>query len=180
MPEPQDARKAAKDQAKAHLANMLTLEICFLGLIAAVVLWAFVEALGYALVSSRTPFVIMVPLFVLIVIHARRLFKVRGQADFGHSLRRALAGGVPHLNKVVSLSLGMLALLALITVFGHYAGILAFAFFLMYRSAGEKLVLAAMVAVGTTLAIYVVFELIFDIDLYRGLVLRYFAGFRDF
>ena len=37
-----------------------------------------------------------------------------------------------------------------------------------------------IVAAGTTLFVFGVFEFIFNIDLYRGLVLRWFLGYRDF
>ena len=51
-----------EEETREHLANKQTLEIAFLAFIGLVVLWAFVEALSYQLVSSRTPFVIMAPL----------------------------------------------------------------------------------------------------------------------
>ncbi|MCG6901251.1 MAG: hypothetical protein LJE68_01085 [Rhodobacter sp.] len=162
------------------LANRLTLEICFLAVVALVVVAAFFEALTYQLVSSRTPFVIMVPLFVLIVIQARRLFRVRGKADFGGRVRLALAGKVPDLNKVLVMSGWMVVLLTLIVVLGHYAGILIFAFVLMRVLAKERLVLAVTVAVVTTAIIFCIFEIGFNVELYRGLVWRYFAGYRDF
>ena len=56
-----------QDSGDDH-ADLLTLEICFLGLVGLVVVAAFIEALGYKLVSSRTPFVIMAPLLILIAV----------------------------------------------------------------------------------------------------------------
>lgn len=167
-----------KDDTSA--ANRLTLEICFLAVVGLVVVAAFFEALTYQLVSSRTPFVIMVPLFALLVVQARRMYRERGKADFRARIRVALAGGVPALNKTVGLSLWMCGLLALITVFGHYAGILAFGLILMRWLAGESWTMALMVAVISTALIFVVFEIGFDVELYRGLLWRYFQGYRDF
>ena len=43
-------------------------EVCFLVVMFGVVFAAFIEAFNYKLVSSRTPFVIMVPLLGLILI----------------------------------------------------------------------------------------------------------------
>ncbi|MBD3677929.1 MAG: hypothetical protein HUJ27_05930 [Rhodobacteraceae bacterium] len=177
MPQAEEAEN--REEAEAKLANMLTLEIVFLAVVGLVVIAAFFEALSYQLVSSRTPFVIMVPLFLLIVIHARRLFKVRQYADFGHRLRMALRGEVPGVNKVAAMSGWMAGLLVLIMALGHYAGLLIFSFFLMWR-AGERFKLAATVAVVSTVMIFVVFEFGFDVELYRGLLFRYFAGYRDF
>ena len=175
-----DEEAPARGAGEAQLANRLTLEICFLLVIGIVVVAAFFEALTYKLVSSRTPFVIMVPLFVLIVIHARRLFRVRKHADFIHRLKLAMEGSVPAFNKVVAMSGWMAALLAMIMVLGHYAGILIFGFILMRLVAKESLVMSLAVTVITTALIFVLFEIGFNVELYRGLVWRYFAGYRDF
>jgi hypothetical protein len=175
-----DDTEAAQHQSSEDRANMLTLEICFLALVGLVVLAAFLEATTYKLVSSRTPFVIMVPLILLIVFHARRLFKVRKQAEFNRRISLALSGKMPSLNKVVSQSGWMVALLAMVVVLGHVVAIAIYSFVLMRIIAKENLKLALTVTVVTTVFIYVLFEMGFNVELYRGLILRYFLGFRDF
>lgn len=169
-----------KDTGEVTLANKLTLEICFLALIGLIVVAAFFEALTYKLVSSRTPLVIMVPLFALILIHAWRLFKVRGHSNFRERVGLALSGRMPDLNKVVSMSLWMCVLLVLIAVLGHYVGIFLFGFVLMRMLERESLWMAISVSVSMTVIIYIVFEMGFDVGLYRGLLWRYFKGYNDF
>ena len=171
-----DAPDPARERRGAHYA----LEICFLAVVAVGVVIAFFEALTYKLVSSRTPFVIMVPLLVLIAVHARRLWSVRSEFHPGRRVSQALAGGNAAFNKVMAFCGWLVGLVIIITVLGHYAGIFLFCLILMRFAAGEGWKLSLTVAVATTFFIYGVFEFIFDIALYRGLVLRRVMGFRDF
>ncbi|KMK65041.1 hypothetical protein [Puniceibacterium sp. IMCC21224] len=160
--------------------GLITLEICFLAFIGVLVFAAFLEATSYSIVSSRTPFVIMVPLFALIVVQGYRLGKRREDSDFVTQLRRVCGGGHAHFSKVLSMCCWMVALMVLILIFGHLVGIAAFSFALMWWVAKEKFLLAACVAVGTTFALYVLFEIGFDVELYKGMIYRYFAGYRLF
>lgn len=167
------------DAAQARRANMLTLEIVFLGIVGLVVLAAFFEALTYKLVSSRTPFVIMAPLFVLIVIQARKLFVARHKADFAQRLVMALRGRMPDFNTTLGMTGWMVGLVAAITVLGHYAGLFLFSVWLM-RMARESWTLTLIVCGVILGLIWGIFEIGFNIELYRGLLWRYFAGYRDF
>lgn len=160
--------------------NLFALEVCFLAVVFVIVVLAFIEALSYKIVSSRTPFVIMVPLLVLIVIHARRLSKVREDLGVKARLATALRGGNAHMNKVLGFSLWISALVAIIAAFGHLAGIFLFCIILVRFVASESWKIAIWTAVGTTLFIGLTFEFLFNIELYRGLILRYFLGYRDF
>ncbi len=171
-----DADAASREK----LGGLYALEICFLTIIGVVVALAFVEALSYELVSSRTPFVIMAPLFVLIVIHACRLWRVRAEFDVGARLRAAFSGRAREFNKVVGISAWMAALVLMVWALGHYAGIFLFCVILMRLLRRERWVLTLGVAVVTTLIVFGLFEYVFNIELYRGLVVRYFLGFRDF
>lgn len=160
--------------------NLFAVEICFLAFIAAVTVAAFLEALTYKIVSSRTPFVIMVPLMILIAVHARRLWRVRENFSPGARISDALAGRSPGFNKVLGISAWMFGMVLMILVLGHYAGIFLFCVILMRMLAGESWKVTLLTAAGTTLFVWGVFEFVFDIDLYRGLIIRYFLGFRDF
>ncbi|MGR3495985.1 tripartite tricarboxylate transporter TctB family protein [Citreimonas sp.] len=165
---------------RAHAANRFALEVCFLLVVGVLVVLAFLEATTYAMVSARTPFVIMVPLLALIVIHAVRLWRASGGFEVRERVSDTLRGGSVHFNKVIGFSAWMVALVVMITVLGHYAGIFAFCVILMRFLAGESWKMTLLVALGTTAFIFGVFEVIFNIDLYRGLVVRYFMGYRDF
>lgn len=181
-PEPRQilTPEEAEAQSRRARGNLYALEILFLGFIGIVTLVAFVEALGYRIVSSRTPFVIMVPLFILIAVHARRLWRVRHEFTPGKRISEALSGATPGFNKVVGFSAWIVLFVVLIAFLGHLVATFAFCVILMRFLAGERWGLTLMVAAGTTLFLFTVFEYLFNIQLYQGLILRYFLGFRDF
>lgn len=183
-PEPSQeaAQQAPKttDPETEDKANMLTLEICFLAFVGVVVVLAFFEALTYQLVSARTPFVIMAPLFVLIVVQGVRLYRQRDEADLGHRLGMAVSGRMPGLNRAVALLLWLAALLLLIVGLGHYIGLAVFSFMLMWSLGRVPLLGALAITAGMLLVIFLVFEVAFDLELYRGLLFRWMAGYRDF
>lgn len=172
--------REARDEKATHEGRMLTLEICFLGLIGLLVVGAFLQATTYALVSARTPFVIMVPLFLLIVVQARRLWALRHAARLSETLADLAAGRLASFNKVLRFCGWMAGLMAAIILLGHYAGLLLFCFATMRLAARERLGLAVAVAIGATAVLYLVFEYGFNVELYRGLIPRWFMGYRDF
>ena len=161
-------------------SDLFAIEVCFLTVIGLVVIAAFIEALSYKLVSSRTPFVIMVPLLVLIGIHARRLMAARHRYQWVEALGKVLRRQAPYFKKIVVLNLWFVLLLVLIQVVGHHAAIAFFMFMLAWYLAKERWLTALVLAAVMTLLIYVVFEQLFNIELYRGLIFRYFAGYRVF
>jgi hypothetical protein len=71
----------------------------------------------------------------------------------------------------------MLFLLAIIYVAGQYVGMMVFMFTLMYFSAREPLRLSLLVTVIVTASIYGLFEHVFSIELYRGLVANLLANY---
>jgi len=161
-------------------SDIFTVEICFLAIVALVVVAALIEAFSYKLVSSRTPFVIIVPLLLLIGLHARRLFVVRGRYQWQEAIRKVFRGQSPMFKKIAVLTGWFLVLLVLIQAAGHYAAIAFFMFMLVWYVAKERLVTALVLSAVMTLAIFVLFEEFFNIELYRGMIFRYFAGYRDF
>jgi nitrogen regulatory protein PII-like uncharacterized protein len=92
----------------------------------------------------------------------------------------ALRGRNASMNKVLGFSGWMLALLAAIMALGHYAGIFGFCLVLMRGLAKESWKLTLLVSVATLAAIFLIFEIGFNVELYRGLLPRYFMGYRDF
>lgn len=177
-PESRDMPQDGRDPHRR--GKLFLLEILFLGFIGVAVVLAFFEALTYKLVSSRTPFVIMAPLVILIFIHGLRLWRIRDEFHPGTRLKQALSGGIANLNSVAGISAWMIGMLLMILVLGHYAGVFLFCAILMRCLARESWLTTLAVAIATTFFIFGVFEYLFNIDLYRGLIVRYFLGFRDF
>ena len=178
----QDTEKqpAAEEVYVPKQSDLFAIEVFFLGIVGLVVVAAFIEALSYKLVSSRTPFVIMVPLLILIGVHARRLMVARHKYQWVEAVQKVLQGRAPYFRKIVVLNLWFALLLALIQVAGHFAAIAFFMFMLTWYLAKERWVAALVLTAVMTLLIYLVFEQFFNIELFRGMIYRYFAGYRVF
>lgn len=174
------AEPAEAPQKSFTVGDLFSLEVIFLCFVGGLVILAFVEATTYKLVSSRTPFVIMVPLMILIVVQMLRV----ASGEHGQGIRaragRALRGGNALINAMTGISLWMAAYGIFMLLAGHYVASFAFIALLVRRAAREPLKLALILAACTTAAVFVVFEYGFQIELYRGLIYRWFAGYRVF
>jgi ABC-type multidrug transport system permease subunit len=105
---------------------------------------------------------------------------VRSEFDVRGRIARVTAWNNRRFKSVAGISAWMVILVLMITVFGHYGGIFLFCVILMRFLAWETWLLTLLAAGCTTFFIYGVFEFVFDVELYRGLVVRYLMGFRDF
>ena len=163
-----------KEQDKGSKA---TLELCFTIIIGMLVAAAFLRSLTYDFVSARTPLVILVPLLILIGIQLKRTW---GLSDLSE-IKNALSGVIKLKNKefngIAGFFLWMIFLLILIFVTGHYVGIAVFMFFLMNLVAEEKFSLSLFISIAVTVVIYMLFEHLFNIELYRGLIFRIWMGY---
>ena len=145
-------------------------ELLFISFIGIVVLGAFVSSLNYDFVSARTPLCIMVPLIVLIGVQFNRARKAARDSTLRAELSPVMRGHVPEFNTVLALIGWMALFLVLIYGAGHYAGMVVFLFVLMRTVGNESLRLSTGVTVGVTAMIYLLFEYVFRIELYRGLI----------
>ena len=160
--------------------GLAALDLCFIAIITLVVSAAFISALTYDFVSARTPLVILAPLLILVGMQFRQSLKTSRGTDIAYYLSELVKGKNSEFNGVAGFFGWMLMLLALIYVAGHYAGIAVFMFMMLYIVAEEKLVLSLPVSSGVTLIIYFLFEHIFSIELYRGMIYRIWAGYGIF
>ncbi len=179
MPDEQEPKRRLPDGIRKG-SEIHTLESVFLTIVGLIVLAAFVEAFSYKLVSSRTPFVIMVPLLLLIVFQSYRITRVGALREIRYHVGAALRGRYEAFGKLARLGLAIVGLFFVVYVFGHYVGVAAFVLWLMIALAGEKPVFSLLVAAATTAALFLVFEYVFNVDLYRGLFFRWLMGYRDF
>lgn len=156
----------------------LTLEFCFSLFITIVVLGAFIACLTYDFVSARTPIVILVPLLILSAIQLKKAWNATaGEIHIIDDLRNILSFKNKEFNAIAGFFGWMVFLLVLIFVTGHYVGSAVFMFFLMHLVAEEKIKLSIIVSVVVTFVIYMLFEHLFNIELYRGLIFRIWAGY---
>lgn len=145
-------------------------EFIFIAALAILVMGAFVSALSYHPISARAPLWIMVPLIVLIGVQFNRIRKTVRPTEVGTEIQKVVAGQQQRFIKVMALIGWMLFLLLLIYFAGHYAGLILFLFVMLRRVGGESVGLSVLLTVAVTAAIFGLFEYVFNIELYRGLV----------
>ncbi len=163
---------AADSGAESGVQGGTALELVFTSVICLIVLAAFISALGYDFISARTPLFIMAPLLLLMGVQIFRTSRAVRMHEVGSQVRGAISGQRKRFNSVLALIGWMLALLAGIFVIGHYAGIVVFMLLLLRRVAKESVSLSIIVTTVVTASIYLLFEHVFNIELYRGVLLR--------
>ena len=84
-------------------------------------------------------------------------------------------------NRKFNLLAGMVGLIVmlmlLIFVAGHYVGVATFMYFLLNLISKESKLLSALVSTGVTAILYILFEIGFNIELYRGLIYNFLSGY---
>lgn len=158
--------------------NHTTLEFCFSLFVGILVLSAFIVCLTYDLVSARTPMVILMPMLFLSALQIKRSWKAASsESHLKEDVINVLSLKNKEFNGIAGFFGWMIFLLLLIFVTGHYVGMAVFMFFLMYLVAEEKLPLSIIVSIVVTVIIFMLFEHLFNIELYRGLIFRIWAGY---
>ena len=166
-----------KTGAERGSPRKAALELCFVSFIGIVVGAGFVVALNYDFISARAPLFIMVPLLFLVAAQLLQTRAATQQDLLLAELSRAVRGQNRNVNVAIGFIGWMALLLVLIFVVGHYAGMATFMFVLLRLVSKESTRLSVCVTVGVTIVVYLLFEHVFNIELYRGLLFRLFAGF---
>ncbi|HUD96532.1 MAG TPA: tripartite tricarboxylate transporter TctB family protein [Woeseiaceae bacterium] len=151
-------------------------EFIFIIVVAAISLAALLAALSYDIISALAPLCILVPLLILVAIQLNRTRKVAHLADVNAELRRVFTGQRQRFRAIAALTGWMALLLATIFVAGHYAGMFLFLLIMLCRISAESWRMTLIVSVLTTAAIYVLFEYVFNLELYRGLIFNLVAS----
>jgi len=157
--------------------NNTTLELFFVVLIGLAFVAALIAALNYDFVSARTPLVILVPLLILIGAQINRTRKATNAKAIQSSLSRVATGKVRKFNMVAGMSGWIVMLMLLIFFAGHYVGVATFMYILLNVISKESKLLSALVSTGVTAILYVLFEIGFNIELYRGLIYNFLSGY---
>lgn len=168
--EPRDP--AAAVQAGANQSGRrAVLELVFIAAVGIVVLAALISSLQYDMISARAPLCILAPLLLLTGFHLNRARKAVRAEDVRREFLSLVQGGSREFNSSVVLMGWMSFLLAAIYAVGHYFGMVVFMFLLLRFAAREPAGLSLGVSAGVTLITYLLFEHVFNIELYRGLLL---------
>ncbi len=165
------------DEANKVSGNNTTLELFFVVLIGLAFSAALVAALNYDFVSARTPLVILVPLLILIGAQINRTRKATNIKAIKSSLSRVAAGNDRKFKMVAGLVGLIVMLMVLIFVAGHYIGVATFMYVLLNVISKESKLLSALVSTGVTAILYVLFEIGFNIEMYRGLIFNFLSGY---
>ena len=110
------------------------------------------------------------------IIRARRTYK--SSVSVADDCVASLAN--KQLIKAMKLVAWTIMLLALIMLGGHYLGVALFMFILLKFVKGKEVFFALAVSASVTLILFILFEIGFDIELYRGLIYRALNGYKLF
>jgi hypothetical protein len=166
--------RAADDPQRA--SDLLTIELlclAVLGTLAAGALW---ETLAGRHHTTSVALTVLVPLLALVAVEARRTGALRS----GLLRSAAVRARLPQGDGFGSFAVGVAVFLGIFVVAGHYAavGLLVFA---LVRSSGQDGTLrSAGMAVACTAAIFLLFDGMLGIEMWRGLIVRQAVGFQDF
>ena len=168
---------ATKKNGSSH---NYVLDIFFCSALALMLILFFTQALGYPIVSARAPLLAMVPLAILLVINLVKIIRASSVQRVKDQTHKQVGEEGTQLKKLVSFVLWLVFCVAAIYVGGHYAGVFIFLVLFLRFMAKERWRLAVMLSVGMTLAVYVVFEMIMGIYLYRGVIYLIWRGYKVF
>lgn len=157
-------------------SSKLATEFIFIVAVGLVVLAAFSAALGYDPISARAPLCVMVPLLILIAVQFNRSRKATKVRHVGMELQLLVTGPRQRFRAVLSLIAWMSFLLMAIYIAGHYAGMACFLLLMLRIVARESMRLSIFVTIVVTAGIYLLFENVFNIELYRGLLFNAIAN----
>ncbi len=155
-------------------------ELLFLVIMLIAVLIAFISAWGYHPISARAPLVVMTPLIILMVFQGIKLLKATDQTYFRDFYEGLVRGKNVDQIKILKFICWMVMLSVLIYITGHYIGSGLFMFILLFFYGKEKLRISLTLSIVATVILFVLFEIVFGIELYRGMIYRFFMGYDVF
>lgn len=171
---PEDPLPQEPGGAPGEGRDKSTLDLVFITITGILVVGAFITALTYEGSSGIAPLCIMVPLLLLIGWHFRRTLQASRADRVLSEIMSAVRGSNKIVNGALVFIAWMVALVGLIFVAGHYVGIAVFMFVLLRIVSKESMVMSIGVSAGVTLVIFLLFEYAFRIQMYRGVLDRWF------
>jgi len=171
-----------REDGTAVTREVRVAEVVFILFLLVVTMAAILESLTYSLTAARTPLVILTPLLLLILgISVREIRAMkRESASVTETVKRALAGQYPTLNKFFVFSLWLIFLISMVIVLGQYVAIALFTWLLMRPVGKESNSLSIKVALGLPLAIYGLFDLVLNLEMFPGILYQLWAGYDVF
>ena len=152
------------------------MELGFIALVGLIVASAFMQAMSYNSTSASAPIVIMVPLLILTAMQIRHYYLATRGMSVPVVIGQIISGRSTFSN-VAAFCGWIVFLLVLIYLTGHYVGIATFMYILLSYIAREKTGLSVSISLGVTLFIYLLFEHVLGMELFRGMIYRLSAGY---
>jgi len=157
-----------------------TLELLFISIVGVLFIAALLGAVSYDFIPARTPVFILIPLLILTSVQINRSWRMVQNQNTSTEVTTSSTAMNSHMSKAMGLVAWTLSLLGLIIIAGHYVGTATFMFVLLRNVSKKETIFALAVAASVTLALFILFEIGFDIELYRGLIYRTLSGYKDF
>jgi hypothetical protein len=131
----------------------------------------FIALIGYKPVTRRAPLVVMIPLSLLVLGETIRITQKLRSLKRENSTQTLLPRlDKKELKKALQILAWLIILLVMIYFAGHIGGIILFLFMFLKFVSAEHWKIAVGVSAGVTLGLYVLFEKILLIPLYRGFI----------
>ncbi|MBW2443288.1 MAG: tripartite tricarboxylate transporter TctB family protein [Deltaproteobacteria bacterium] len=146
-------------------------DFLFCLLLIALLVVCFVAMIDYRPVTRRAPLVVMIPLAFMVLGETIRITKKLRALRRENSTRTLLPRLDPQkLAKASQILIWLIVLLVMIYFGGHLGGISLFLLIFLKFVSKEPWKISLGVSVGVTLGLYVLFEKILMIPLYRGTI----------
>ncbi|MBT8369538.1 MAG: tripartite tricarboxylate transporter TctB family protein [Deltaproteobacteria bacterium] len=131
----------------------------------------FIALIGYKPVTRRAPLVVMIPLSLLVLGETVRITQKLRSSKHENSTQAFIPRlDKKGLKKAFQIIVWLIVLLIMIYFAGHLGGIILFLFMFLKFVSEEPWKIAVGVSAGVTLGLYVLFEKILLIPLYRGFI----------
>lgn len=149
----------------------------FLGILVVVF---FIEASDYAWMSAIAPYIVMVPLLLLLVIHAIKLGRNVSWNAVTQFTKTLVTVSSEAYRKIGMVILWTVVLIVLMYLTGYYVGSLIYLFVMLRMVARESWSTSVSLMVSIPVALYIVFEMILGLQLYRGIIYMIWQGYNIF
>lgn len=151
-------------------------DLLFTAILGLLVFYLLIEALDYKFMSKIAPYVVMVPLMLLIIIHIIRLLRQVSWTEFKTFLGQIILFKNEQHRKFMGIIGWTITLMLLIYIAGFYVGATVFLFVLLKLIANERWVISVVLTIVIPLSLYGVFELMLGNRLFRGIIYSIMNG----
>ncbi len=146
-------------------------------LLIALLVVCFIALIDYRPVTRRAPLVVMIPLALMVLGETVRIMQKLRAAKRENSTQTLLPRLDPQqLVKASQILIWLIILLVMIYFGGHLGGILLFLSIFLKFVSKEPWKISLGVSAGVTLGLYILFEKILMISLYRGTIYDAVSG----